>query len=224
MNDASMKTPARHADHMNRMYRFTRHVYDLSRKYYLLGRDRLLRDIVIKPGDRVLEIGCGTARNLIKLGRMHPAASLYGLDAAQSMLDTATSSVERAGMTGRVTLRRCLAEQLDYRKTFDMHEPFDVIFFSYSLSMMPTWSDAIDTAIGNLALGGRIHIVDFCDQADLPGWAAGVLQRWLALFHVHHRPELLARLEMLRDGDDVDVTIEPILRRYAFTARIEHLA
>ncbi|MBI1375143.1 MAG: methyltransferase domain-containing protein [Phycisphaera sp.] len=213
-----------HADHMHRMYRFTRHVYDLSRKYYLLGRDRLLRQMVIKPGDRVLEMGCGTARNLRKLARMHPDHALYGLDAAQSMLDTAAASLDRTGLADRVTLRRCLAEQLDHRETFGLDEPFDVIFFSYSLSMMPTWSQAIDVAIANLAPGGRIYVVDFCDQADLPGWFAATLRRWLAVFQVHHRPELLARLERMRDTGDVDVTIDPILKRYAFIARIEHRA
>jgi S-adenosylmethionine-diacylgycerolhomoserine-N-methlytransferase len=56
-------------EEMDEMYRWTRYVYDFTRKYYLLGRDRLLRDMELKPGDRVLEIGCGTARNLIRLAR-----------------------------------------------------------------------------------------------------------------------------------------------------------
>ncbi|MDH4412604.1 MAG: SAM-dependent methyltransferase, partial [Rhizobium sp.] len=31
-----------HADRMDRMYRYQRHIYDLSRKYYLLGRDHMI--------------------------------------------------------------------------------------------------------------------------------------------------------------------------------------
>ena len=36
---------------MDRMYRWTRHVYDASRKYYLLGRDALIGDIKAQSQD-----------------------------------------------------------------------------------------------------------------------------------------------------------------------------
>ena len=54
---------------MDNMYRFTRHIYDLTRHYYLLGRDQLLEEVVTGPDTATLEVGCGTARNLIKLGK-----------------------------------------------------------------------------------------------------------------------------------------------------------
>ena len=55
---------------MDRMYRLTRHVYDVTRRYYLLGRDRLLAKVATAPGTATLEVGCGTARNLVKLARL----------------------------------------------------------------------------------------------------------------------------------------------------------
>lgn len=57
---------------MNRMYRWTRHIYDASRKYYLLGRDVLIQRLRPTPDDVVCEVGCGTARNLIKLAQKYP--------------------------------------------------------------------------------------------------------------------------------------------------------
>jgi S-adenosylmethionine-diacylgycerolhomoserine-N-methlytransferase len=59
---------------MDRMYRFTRHVYDLTRRYYLLGRDRLLAQVPTSADTATLEVGCGTARNIIALAR-RPAPS-----------------------------------------------------------------------------------------------------------------------------------------------------
>jgi S-adenosylmethionine-diacylgycerolhomoserine-N-methlytransferase len=209
-----------HADRMDRMYRYTRHVYDATRRYYLLGRDRLLRLMQIRDGDRVVEMGCGTARNLIKLKRLHPAARLYGLDASQSMLDTAALALQRHGCADTV-LRHCLAEQLDARQTFGLDEPFDVIFFSYSLSMMPTWPAALDAALANLRPSGRIYIVDFWDQAGLPRPFAYVLKRWLALFHVHHRPELLAHLQELERQGRCTLNLQSIGGRYAYLAVLE---
>ena len=60
------------SEEMDRMYRLQRYFYDITRKYYLLGRDRLLREMDLAPDARVLEIGCGTARNLICLARQRP--------------------------------------------------------------------------------------------------------------------------------------------------------
>ena len=208
------------ASRMDRMYRHTRHVYDATRRYYLLGRDRLLRRMDVRPGGRVLEVGCGTARNLLAVRRLHPAALLFGLDASRSMLDTAERSVARR-CPGGVTLRHCLAEQLDHRRTFGLGEKFDVIFFSYSLSMMPTWPQALDAALNNLAPGGKIYVVDFWDQAGLPRPFARLLTRWLALFHVHHRPELLDHLRRLEKEGRCRLDIEPVARRYAYLATME---
>lgn len=34
-----------HARLMDRMYRYQRYIYDFTRKYYLFGRDTLIRDL-----------------------------------------------------------------------------------------------------------------------------------------------------------------------------------
>jgi S-adenosylmethionine-diacylgycerolhomoserine-N-methlytransferase len=214
----STVAPGDHLEQMDRMYRLTRHVYDATRRYYLFGRDRLLNQMTIAPGDRVLEMGCGTARNLIKLCRLHPSARFFGLDASRSMLRTAEQSLQKRGLADQVTLRHCLAEQLDGRSTFGLAEPFDVIFFSYSLSMMPTWPAALEAALTNLHPHGRIYIVDFWDQAGLPRPFAALLKRWLAMFHVHYRPELLEHLRKLEKDGRCRVGVRGIGGRYAYLA------
>ena len=110
------------------MYRRTRYIYDLTRKYYLLGRDRLLRDMELRSGDRVLEIGCGTARNLILLARRRPDVHCYGLDVSTEMLATAAASVKSRGLESRITLKHCFAEQLDHKAVFGLDAPFDAAF------------------------------------------------------------------------------------------------
>src|ERR1700734_3818451 len=59
-------------DRMNRMYRRQRHIYDGTRRYYLLGRDQLIANLKPEAGANVLEIGCGTGRNLVLAGRLFP--------------------------------------------------------------------------------------------------------------------------------------------------------
>ncbi|MBT3212544.1 MAG: class I SAM-dependent methyltransferase, partial [Planctomycetaceae bacterium] len=131
---------------MDSMYHFTRHIYDLTRRYYLLGRDQLLDNVVTGPNTATLEVGCGTARNLIKLGKRSSTGALYGLDASHEMLETATRSITAAALPHNnnppIMLRQGLAEELDGVKMFGREEPFDTIFFSYCLSMVPTWPGA----------------------------------------------------------------------------------
>jgi len=206
------------AEAMDKMYRMTRHVYDLSRKYYLLGRDRLLRDMDLQPGDHVLEIGCGTARNLIQLARLKPGLNLYGLDASQEMLNTAQGKVDAARLPDPIVLRQCLAEELDAKRTFGLDRPFDAVFFSYSLSMIPTWPQALDAAQANLKEGAHFYVVDFWDQGGWPGWFQGMLKKWLDLFHVHYRPEMLEHFEKMHQEGKWDYRLDSVAKRYAYIA------
>lgn len=207
-----------HAATMDRIYRWQRGIYDLTRKYFLLGRDRLLARMDPPEGAAVLEVGCGTARNLIHLARRRPDLDLYGLDASSEMLRTAGTKLARAGLD--VPLRVCLAEQLDHRATFGRDTPFDAILFSYALSMIPSWRDALEAALANLAPGGSVYIVDFCDQADLPAWFRRILVTWLGWFHVRHEPALLAYLHELDAAGRVMLRLEPLYGRYAYLARL----
>src|SRR5262249_2477946 len=77
------------AGRMDRMYRHQRHIYDLTRSIYLRGRDRLIARLAAVPGASACEIGCGTARNLLRLHSERPDLALYGIDASAEMLRTA---------------------------------------------------------------------------------------------------------------------------------------
>lgn len=207
-------------ENMDRMYRMQRYFYDLTRKYYLLGRDQLLDEMRVQPGERLLEAGCGTARNLIILAKRNPDALFYGLDASAAMLETAQAKVDAAGVSN-VVLRTALADDFTFDKTFDLTEKFDKIFFSYSISMIPPWRESIENAIKNIKSGGSIFIVDFYDQGDLPGPFRRFLKWWLLKFHVKFWPDLMPCLESMDSDGVAQVTISPLFRRYSFIARIK---
>ena len=60
-----MAEPAvQHSELMNATYRRQRWIYDATRKYYLFGRDHLIKTLDPPEGGTVLEIACGTGRNL----------------------------------------------------------------------------------------------------------------------------------------------------------------
>jgi S-adenosylmethionine-diacylgycerolhomoserine-N-methlytransferase len=209
--DALTGTPAKsHAALMDRVYQHQRYIYDFTRKYYLFGRDRLIRELALRPGDRLVEVGCGTARNLIRIARRYPEAQLFGLDASQEMLKTASEAVRQAGFQTRVRLAHGYAEDLS-PAMFGQSEAFDACVFSYSLSMIPDWKQALRAASAALAATGRIHVVDFGDLEGLGGAGRAILLTWLRLFHVTPRAELLHALERNAAG-----SLRLLPGRYAF--------
>jgi len=216
----SSARPPDSSQKMGRTYRWTRHVHDRTRPYYLLGRDAMLDQIARRPGGRVLEVGCGTARNLHVLDDQAPQHTLYGLDPSLAMLATAREKLERAGCTERVHLAQGLAEDLRPEKQFGVDKPFDIIFFSYVLSMIPSWGTALTAALHHLAPDGRLYIVDFWDQGDLPSPVGIALQSWLRLFDVETRPDLLRTLQTLDAEGGWSCSITPIARRYAYLATV----
>jgi S-adenosylmethionine-diacylgycerolhomoserine-N-methlytransferase len=202
-----------HGALMDRVYGRQRHFYDLTRRYYLFGRDRLIRGLDLAPGSSAVEIGCGTARNLIAMATRYPDARLFGLDASQVMLETAKGAVDRAGLSHRITLVQAYAESLS-PEVFGEPAKFDCAFFSYSLSMIPDWLRALTAANRALSPCGRLHIVDFGDFAGLGRIGRAAMLAWLARFHVKPRAEILQVLE--GRGVDADHTLWVSPGRYAF--------
>lgn len=189
-------TGAGHDRLMDSVYRHQRHIYDLSRKYYLLGRDGLIADLAPPAGGAVLEIGCGTGRNLIAVGRAWPQARLYGVDISEAMLETARKAVAKAGMADRVTLALGDACRFDAMALFG-REAFERVIISYALSMIPDWEAALRTAGRCVTQGGKLELVDFGQQERLPSLWKRALFGWLARFHVAPRADIKQALERM---------------------------
>lgn len=178
-------SPARdQAALMDSIYRGQRHIYDVTRKYYLFGRDRLIADLKGPPGCAVLEIGCGTGRNLAHVARRWPGAALHGLDLSGEMLKSAGARLGERALLARGDATAFSADSLFGRRDFDR------VLLPYVLSMIPDWRAAATQAVAVLAPGGSLHIVDFGDLAGLPAPLSSALRAWLARFHVTPRREL----------------------------------
>jgi S-adenosylmethionine-diacylgycerolhomoserine-N-methlytransferase len=207
------------AELMDRLYRRQRYVYDATRKYFLLGRDHLIRSLELSAGGTALEIGCGTGRNLIAAARAYPTARFFGLDISTAMLVTARASLRRAGLEERVALARGDAVRFDAAPLYQRAQ-FDRVFFSYSLSMIPEWHDALEHAFGSVAPGGRLLVVDFGQQERLPAWLRKALFSWLSRFHVTPHAELREALARLAEARGARLTFAPLYRGYAWHAAV----
>lgn len=204
---------AGHSGLMDSVYRHQRHIYDLTRKYYLLGRDKMILGLSPPSGGTVLELGCGTGRNLILAARRFPDAHFFGLDISAEMLATARASIARAGLSKRITVAQADAKSFDARALFGRTQ-FDRVFISYALSMIPGWEQTIAAAVA--AASGSVHIVDFGQQGRLPGSFRRLLRGWLAKFHVSPREMLIQEVASAAATEQRSIAFMPLYRGYAW--------
>ncbi len=205
---------------MDAIYARQRHVYDATRKFYLLGRDGLIADLRPPSGGSVLEIACGTGRNLVAIAKRYPDARCYGLDISSAMLTIAQRSVARAGLAPRITLAEADATRFDPGALFG-RSSFDRVVISYALSMIPPWREALHHAAGQLAPGGSLHVVDFGDGRGLPGLFNAALGAWLARFHVVPRRDLPAAVSEAAQACGLAAETRPLFRGYAVTSALK---
>jgi S-adenosylmethionine-diacylgycerolhomoserine-N-methlytransferase len=207
------------AEKMDAMYRVQRHFYDLTRKPYLLGRDTLIRNLAVPDCGTVLEIGCGTARNLACIAKAYPSSHCFGVDISAAMLKTAKSTIKRSGLDDRITVAQADATALNPKAVFGI-ERFDRVVISYALSMIPDWERALYSAMHLLNPNGSLHIADFGDQAGLPDWLRSTLWSWLKMFSVVPRTELIDTANSMAKNLGYGFRSRALYGGYAFLAEI----
>ncbi len=144
--------------------------YDAFREHLLRGRDVLADLLPLRPGDRVVELGGGTGRNLDYFGpRLKTLAQVDVVDLCAPLLEVAAART--AGLTN---VRVVTADATTYRP----EGLVDCVFLSYALTMIPDWRAAIDNAVEMLRPGGTIGVVDFYVSEAVP--SPGLLRHgWL---------------------------------------------
>jgi S-adenosylmethionine-diacylgycerolhomoserine-N-methlytransferase len=160
---------------MTNYYRVQSVIYDQTRWAFLYGRERLIDQLDIRSGDRVIEIGCGTGQNFGAIQRrLQGRGELIGIDCSAPMLRNAAARVSHNGW------RNVRLIDLDYGREPVTRGRADVALFSYSLSMIPNWTLALACAHAELWPGGRIGVVDFCRSER----SSRRFARWLSVNHV----------------------------------------
>jgi S-adenosylmethionine-diacylgycerolhomoserine-N-methlytransferase len=197
---------------MDRHYRYQRFIYDSTRTHYLIGRKYLIEDLKPQHNDRVLEVGCGTAWNLARIAKRYPHARLFGADISNAMLATAKASLRRQQLEHRVTLRQGDAANFDPVPLFG-EKVFDKIVFSYALSMIPCWREALGHAADMLSIGGSIHIVDFGQCERLPLAFKLAFFSFLEHYTVHPRADMENEMSRVASGG-LRVTFQRFHRGY----------
>jgi ubiquinone/menaquinone biosynthesis C-methylase UbiE len=152
-------------------------LYDFITK--LTGADEarriLLDQAELRPGQRVLDVGCGTGSLTMLLKQLHPEIEVVGLDPDPKALSRATRKAQRAATFPEFD--QGFSDELQYPAN-----SFDHVFSSFMFHHLP--ADRKAGTLGEirrvLKPGGDLHMLDFRgpESARTGSWS-----RW---FHSHH--------------------------------------
>ena len=134
-------------DALDGFYRLHAPVYDWTRPLLLRGRREAVRQLAVRPGERVLDVGCGTGFNLPRLSAR--GARLVGIEPSPAMRQMAERRLERHGLDSVDLDPRPYGSHAEYEASVD------AILFSYSLSMIPPFEEVLERARLDLRGGGR---------------------------------------------------------------------
>ncbi len=165
-------------------------------------RRRAVERLELAPGSRVLEVGCGTGRNLeLLIKAVGREGHVYGLDISEGMLKRAERLCEQHGWTN-VTLVQGDAA------AYNTPDKIDGVLFSLSYATMSHHASVLRHAWNQLDAGGWLVIMD----AQLPSGAMGKLARlFLPLFvlllklTVLGNPYIVPAEELREVADEVEV-------------------
>ena len=148
------------ADKMEAFYSGQAANYDRFRDRLLHGRKELIAQLALPEKARIVELGCGTGRNLEFFGeRISQLAHVDLVDLSPSLLNQAKLRWEKNPQVNIIEADAC---------TWQPNEPVDCVFCSYSLTMIPDWPRVIANAIAMLKPGGVLGVVDFYVSDDTP--------------------------------------------------------
>lgn len=134
--------------------------YALQDYITFMGRPRFIRgaavkELKLKPGDKVLEVGCGSGRNFFYLAQaVGPDGQIVGFDYSQEMLDAAKKLCDRNGWQN-VKLIQGDAAEMAVGET-----DFDGVLSVLGISAIPGWEQALKKCRDALRPGGRLVVCD----------------------------------------------------------------
>lgn len=110
-----------------------------------------------REGERILDLGCGTGRDMAALLATHSGVHVIGVDASQNMLDEAAHAVAPFGERAEL-LRADLSRTTGEPGSLALPEPVDAVMSVAALHWIPDHALVFRTVADALGPGGRFVV------------------------------------------------------------------
>jgi ubiquinone/menaquinone biosynthesis C-methylase UbiE len=154
-------------EHIIETYRKSARHYDLTSRLYLpqrAHRRRAVRALRLRPGDVVVEIGCGTGLNFPFIEQeIGPEGRIVGVDLTDAMLAQAQRRIETNGWSNVSLVQADAAD-------FQFPAGVDAILATYAHSLLPECRQVIARGAAALSAGGRWVVLDLKVPDNAPRW------------------------------------------------------
>lgn len=174
---------------------------------------RIASKLAIRPGERVLDVGCGWGSNLLYLAQ-HTEGVFHGITLSAQQREVALTRAQAWGVADRVKIEVCHVEDLALAPG-----SVDVVLFSGSIVHMHN-REAVHTLVGELLRpGGRMLISDCYFPVQERGDRDSAATRYIFVEALGYCRliGLADELQLIeRAGLDV-LHVEDLTRHYALT-------
>ncbi|GIK83219.1 MAG: hypothetical protein BroJett024_43240 [Alphaproteobacteria bacterium] len=161
----------------------------------------LLEQASPEPGQRILDLGCGTGTLTILIQESEPAARVQGVDADSEILAQASDKAGRRGLS-QIHFEQAFADELPYRESF-FDQVVSTLFFHHLTTSGKRGAAAEIARV--LRPGGQLHVADWGKPAGLGMRALSLSIRLLDGFEPT-RDNFNGRLpEIFEEGGLIDV-------------------
>ena len=177
--------------------------------------DHVLNKLMLKPGERLLDIGCGWGA-LVMRAAQNFGARAVGVTLSRRQFELARERVRKAGLEGQVEIRL-----QDYRDLGGVHDRYDKItsigmFEHVGLKHLPSYFSKIHSLLedGGLVLNHGITSTD-PDSGGAPLGAAQFIDKYV--FPNGELPHLSLALRDMQGAGLEALDVECLRRHYART-------
>lgn len=132
------------------------------------GARQVLDTVEVEPGDRVIDIGCGSGPMSLALATLQPTAHILAIDSSARAIDCVNRGIELNGLTNVVAAVNHDGK-IDDPGTYDLAVANPPYYANFRIAQ-----HFIETAVGALRPGGRLMLV-----SKHPKWYQENITRWL---------------------------------------------
>ena len=187
-----------HAQRLEHFYSDQADDYDAFRQRLLHGREEMFSKLTFPPDGVWVDLGAGTGENLERIGEAADRLSqMHWVDLSPSLLKVARKRSQNSRWTDRIKIHEADAADVGLEGGVA-----DVVTMSYSLTMIPDWFAAVESALRLLKPGGQLGVVDFfisrkypaSDEVRHSGFTRLFWPAWFGWDNVNPSPDHLPML------------------------------